>query len=192
MKRAAKQVRKLRTMLGCLHQPDTQCIAKGKIGRKYEFGHKVSVAVSATTNWVVAALGLPGNPYDGHTLRATLDKAQQNINLPIKEVYVDRGYKEHGCDESIVTIDRERQGKLTRTIWKKLKHRAAIEPVIGHLKSDCRLERNYLPGEAGNAMNAILSAAAYNFRKLLKGLWSLLGFIRMVLEGRSMALSPRI
>lgn len=129
--------------------------------------------MSATTNWVVAALGLPRNPYDGHTLHATLEKAEQNIKRPIKEVYVDRDYKGHGCDEGIVTIDRERQGKLTRRVWKQLKHRAAIEPVIGHLKSDCRLERNYLSGEAGNAIHAILSAAGYNFRKLLKGLWSL-------------------
>ena len=85
-------------------------------------------------------------------------------------LWVGKPYKSHSGDKSIVSIDRERQGKLTRTIWKKLKHRAAIEPIIGHLKSDCRLERNYLLGEAGNAINAILSAAGYNFRKLLKGL----------------------
>ncbi|MEG0143934.1 MAG: transposase [Akkermansia sp.] len=159
---------------------------------KYEFGHKVSLAVSATTNWVVAALGLKDNPFDGHTLEATLQKAEQNINRTIKEVYVDRGYKGHGCDANIVTIDRERRRTLTRTVWKKLKHRSAIEPVIGHLKSDCRLERNYLTGEEGNAINAILSAAGYNFRKLLKELVKLFVLIRIMLQGRMIAQLPSI
>ena len=135
---------------------------------------------------------MPGNPFDGHTLKETLQKAEQNTNVPIKEVYVDRGYKGHGCDENIVTIDRERKGSLTRRIWKKLKHRSAIEPVIGHLKSDCRLERNYLSGEEGNAINAILSAAGYNFRKLLKGLVKLCVLIRLMMLGRMIAQSPSI
>ncbi len=210
MKRAGKQVKSLRTMLGRLirdiqrkvingvsnrmqnllekatrihtqqrndknkiysiHEPGAQCISKGKVGKKYEFGHKVSLAVTTIGSWILAALGLKGNPYDGHTLSVTLEKVKEITGKEVKKVYVDRGYRNHGCDEQVVMVDRARRGKLSKGVWKNLKHRSAIEPVIGHLKSDCRLERNYLQGEEGNAINAILSAAGYNFRKILKGL----------------------
>ncbi|MEG2809381.1 MAG: transposase [Akkermansia sp.] len=85
-----------------------------------------------------------------------------------------------------------RQMKRAAKQVKKLKHRSAIEPVIGHLKSDCRLERNYLTGEEGNAINAILSAAGYNFRKLLKELVKLFVLIRIMLQGRMIAHLPSI
>ncbi|MEG2971766.1 MAG: transposase, partial [Akkermansia sp.] len=85
-----------------------------------------------------------------------------------------------------------RQMKRAAKQVKKLKHRSAIEPVIGHLKSDCRLERNYLTGEEGNAINAILSAAGYNFRKLLKELVKLFVLIRIMLQGRMIAQLPSI
>lgn len=191
-RRFHRQKKTDKNKLYSLHKPSTQCIAKGKIGRKYEFGHKVSVAVCATINWVVVALGLKGNPFDGHTFQSTLDKVEETIKRPIKEVYVDRGYKGHGCDEKLVTINRERRGKFTKTIWKTLKHRSVIEPVIGYLKSDCRLERNYLAEEVGNAINALLSGAGYNFRKLLKGIMKLFVLIRIMLQGRMIAKSPTI
>ncbi len=182
--RILNQKRNDKNKIYSIHEPDVQCISKGKVGRKYEFGHKISLAVTTMGNWVVASLGLKGNPYDGHTLKATIEKVEENTGKRVKEVFVDRGYRKHGCDEDVVMVDRERRGKLSKTIWKKLKHRSAIEPVIGHLKSDCRLERNYLQGEEGNAINAVLSAAGYNFRKLLKAISLFFEFILYMLQNK--------
>jgi len=154
-----------------VHEPQVQCIAKGKAGKKYEFGQKVSVATTSKGGWLIGALCVTGNPYDGHTLQRQIEQVDRlNIKKPASQtVHVDMGYRGHEYQgEKTVIIDKRRRGETPRRIWRWMKRRAAVEPTIGHLKSDHRLDRNQLRGTLGDSINAILSAAAMNFRKLLR------------------------
>jgi IS5 family transposase len=154
-----------------VHAPEVECIAKGKAHKQYEFGIKVGLVTTNKESFVLAATALPGNPYDGHTLQTCLDQAQRTSGVAAKEVFVDKGYKGHGCttDTCKVFISGARRG-ITPSINRRLKRRNAIEPVIGHMKSDGRLSRNFLKGSHGDAINALLCAAAHNLRKILNKL----------------------
>jgi IS5 family transposase len=152
-----------------VHEPEVACIAKGKAGKKYEFGNKVSLAATSKGGWLLGALSLLGNPYDGHTLDAQLAQVRRLVTThAVKEGHVDMGYRgnNHQGPETII-VDKRRRGTIPKRVWKGMKRRAAIEPTIGHLKAEHRLERNRLKGTQGNAINALLSAAAMNFQKLL-------------------------
>lgn len=157
-----------------VHEPEVQCIAKGKAGKKYEFGQKVSVAVTSKGGWLMGALCAAGNPYDGHTLQKQIEQVER---LCIKKsgqktVHVDMGYRGHNYQgEHVVIVDKRRRGETPKRTWRWMKRRAAVEPTIGHLKAEHRLERNQLRGTLGDSINAILSAAAMNFGKLLGFLW---------------------
>jgi IS5 family transposase len=166
-----------------VHEPEVQCIAKGKAGKPYEFGNKVSVAVTSRGGWMVGAKSFTGNPYDGHTLTAQLKQVNNLIGDKVSEAHVDMGYRGHD-DEGAVTVrvDKRQRGKTPRALWRWMKRRAAVEPSIGHLKNEHRLERNRLKGVAGDAINAILSAAAMNFHKLLGAFWRI--FLRRLLGRR--------
>jgi IS5 family transposase len=151
-----------------VHEPEVECIAKGKAGKPYEFGNKVGVAVSSRGGWFVGAKSFTGNPYDGHRLDAQLRQVDNLIGNHVSEAHVDMGYRGHDYDgPATVHIDKRRRGRTSRRLWRWMKRRAAVEPSIGHLKNEHRLERNRLKGVAGDAINAILSAAAMNFHKLL-------------------------
>ena len=154
-----------------VHAPEVECIAKGKAHKQYEFGVKVGIVSTNKESFVVGARALPGNPYDGHTLKECLAQSQRITKIAPVEVYTDKGYKGHGCgtDELKVWIAGTRRG-VTRAIHTKLKRRNAVEPVIGHLKSDGRLARNFLKGVQGDAVNALLCGAGHNMRKILKKL----------------------
>jgi IS5 family transposase len=155
-----------------VHEPDVQCIAKGKAGKQYEFGNKVSVAVSSRGGWFVGAKSFTGNPYDGHTLATQMKQVENLIGDRVSEVHVDMGYRGHDYDgAATVHVDKRRRGRTPQALWRWMKRRAAVEPSIGHLKNEHRLERNRLKGVAGNAINAVLSAAAMNFHKLLGAFW---------------------
>lgn len=155
-----------------VHEPEVQCIAKGKAGRRYEFGNKVSVAVSSRGGWFVGARSFPGNPYDGHTLAAQMSQVESLVGGQVSQAYVDMGYRGHDYRGAVaVHVDQRRRGRTPPTLWRWMKRRAAVEPSIGHLKSEHRLERNRLKGAAGNAINAILAAAAMNFHKLIRAFW---------------------
>jgi IS5 family transposase len=155
-----------------VHEPEVQCIAKGKAGKQYEFGNKVSVAVTSRGGWMVGAKSFTGNPYDGHTLGAQLKQVDNLIGDRVSEAYVDMGYRGHDYEGAVtVRVDKRQRGKTPRALWRWMKRRAAVEPSIGHLKNEHRLERNRLKGIAGDAINAILSAAAMNFHKLLGAFW---------------------
>lgn len=157
-----------------LHEPGVHCISKGKSHKKYEFGHKVSIAVTTKSNWVVASYALKGNPYDGHTVTETLAKIENLTGTKLKEVFADRGYRGHDYrGEAEVHIDKARRGRTPLCIWKKLKQRARIEPVIGHLKQENRMGLNRLGGLLGDKVNSLLSGAGFNFRKLLRELLTL-------------------
>jgi IS5 family transposase len=152
-----------------VHAPETECIAKGKAHKKYEFGVKVSVASTSADNFVVGMQAMPGRPYDGHTLKLAIEQVASLTGTQPKEAFVDRGYKGHKLEGIAVWIAGAKRG-VTAAIKKKLKRRNAVEPVIGHMKSDGRLARNFLKGSEGDAMNAVLCGAGYNLRKILKRL----------------------
>lgn len=155
-----------------VHEPEVECIAKGKAGRQYEFGNKVSVAVSSRGGWFVGARSFTGNPYDGHTLATQMKQVESLIGDKVVQAHVDMGYRGHDYDGAVaVHVDKRRRGRTPRALWRRMKQRAAVEPSIGHLKSEHRLERNRLKGVDGNAINAVLAAAAMNFHKLLGAFW---------------------
>ena len=167
-----------------VHEPEVHCIAKGKAGKQYEFGNKVSVAVSSRGGWFVGAKSFTGNPYDGHTLATQIEQVENLIGNKVSEVHVDMGYRGHDYDGAVaVHVDKRRRGRTPRALWRWMKRRAAAEPSIGHLKNEHRLERNRLKGVAGNAINAVLAAAAMNFHKLLGALWRI--FLRCLLNIRN-------
>jgi IS5 family transposase len=152
-----------------VHEPEVECIAKGKAGKPYEFGNKVSIAVSSRGGWFVGAKSFTGNPYDGHTLAEQMKQVDQLIGNTAREVHVDMGYRGHDyVGNATIHVDKRQRGRTPKALWKRMKRRAAVEPSIGHLKNEHRLERNRLKGVAGDAINAILSAAAMNFQKLLR------------------------
>ena len=152
-----------------VHAPEVECIAKGKAHKPYEFGVKVGVVVTSRESFVVGMKALPGNPYDGHTLEASLAQTQRLTGIALKEAYVDRGYRGHGIplDRLKIWIAGAKRG-VTVAIRKKLKRRNAVEPVIGHMKTDGRLGRNFLKDTQGDAMNALLCGAGHNLRKILR------------------------
>jgi IS5 family transposase len=152
-----------------VHAPETECIAKGKAHKKYEFGVKVSIASTSADNFVVGMQALPGRPYDGHTLKQAIEQVAALTGTLPKEAYVDRGYKGHKLGVLSVWIAGAKRG-VTAAIKKKLKRRNAVEPIIGHMKSDGRLARNFLKGTEGDAMNAVLCGAGHNLRKILRRL----------------------
>jgi len=160
-----------------VHESEVECIAKGKAGKQYEFGNKVSVAVSSRGGWFVGAKSFAGNPYDGHTLAEQMKQVVNLIGNRVSEAHVDMGYRGHDYQGAVaVHVDKRRRGRTPRTLWRWMKRRAAVEPSIGHLKSEHRLERNRLKGTAGNAINATLAAAGMNFQKLLRAFWHIFPF----------------
>jgi IS5 family transposase len=112
---------------------------------------------------------LPGNPYDGHTLGVVLPEIEAQIGAPVTRVLADRGYRGHNASPEMrfkVYIAGQKRG-VTNAIKRELRRRSAVEPVIGHAKADHRMGRNFLKGAHGDAANAILAAAGYNFRRRL-------------------------
>jgi IS5 family transposase len=151
------------------HAPEVEVIAKGKARTPYEFGVKVGVASTLRGNLIVGARSFPHNPYDGHTLQEQLEQASILSDSTIKDVYVDLGYR--GVDQQNPTVSIKHRGKYKRLSDKErrlLKRRQAIEPIIGHLKSDHRMNRCHLKGANGDAIHAVLCAAGYNIRWLLR------------------------
>ena len=164
-----------------LHAPEVECLAKGKAHKKYEFGVKVSVAVTNRSGFVLGMMALPGNPYDGHTLQAAASQVERLTGTPVARLYVDRGYRGHndrGKDR--VFLSGQRRG-LTPTIRQELRRRSAIEPAIGHMKTDGRLGRNYLLGTLGDAINAILAGVGHNLRLILNRLRALFALVIIAL-----------
>jgi transposase, IS5 family len=167
--RLLAQQRQDKNKLYSLHAPEVECIAKGKAHKKYEFGIKVSLAATQRDNFIVGALSLPGNPYDGHTLPAALRQVERLTGTKPERCFVDRGYRGHGIEGTEVYIAGQKRG-ITRALRRALKRRNAIEPIIGHTKHDGLMGRNYLKGTCGDAMNAILAAAGHNLRIILRKL----------------------
>ena len=159
-----------------LHEPEVDCISKGKARVRYEFGCKVSIATTLDEGFVVGMRGFPGNPYDGHTLIPALEQVEiltdQRPNLAV----VDRGYRGHGALKTRVLISGTRRG-LTPKLIADLRRRSAIEAEIGHMKTDGRLSRSPLKGTLGDALFAVLCGCGHNIRKILAHLRALLALI---------------
>jgi IS5 family transposase len=152
-----------------LHEPEVRCISKGKAHKRYEFGQKVAVATTNGGNWMVAAKLLPDNPYDGHTLAETLTTVESVTGVFVTDAYVDKGYRGHGyAGATNVHVAGQGYANRSRSERRRRRRRSAIEPKIGHLKSDHRMDRCFLAGLAGDAINAVLAAAGSNLRKLVR------------------------
>ena len=172
------QQRKDKNKLYSCHAPEVECIAKGKAHKRYEFGCKVSVASTSRDNWIVGIQAHHGNPYDGHTLTGVLSQVERISGNTVKEAYCDRGYRGHKHSGETVVHIADTKRRLSRSLRKWLKRRCAIEPIIGHLKSDGRLDRNYLKGKVGDKINALLCGSGANIRKLIAAFLCPLGFCR--------------
>jgi transposase, IS5 family len=167
-----------------LHAPEVECIGKGKAHRPYEFGVKVSVATtlhrSRGGQFVAHVASLPGNPYDGHTLAKVIPGIEMLVGNVIERIFTDAGYRGHnaplGYKFKVFTAGQKR--RVTPQIKRQMRRRAAVEPVIGHLKAEHRMGRNYLAHPAGDAINAVLAAAGYNFRLLIR--WLSLLWLRIL------------
>ena len=157
--------------LYALHAPEVECIAKGKARTRYEFGVKTSIAVTnartAGGQFIVGMQALPGSPYDGHTLTGQIAQIERLTGVTVERAYVDRGYRGHKHDGPAKVYIAHSRGIASPTIRRELRRRNAIEPIIGHTKSDGLLERNHLAGATGDAINAVLVAAGHNMRLLI-------------------------
>src|SRR3990172_5297860 len=154
-----------------LHEPHTQCIGKGKEHKKYEFGSKVSIIKTKNSGVIIGAINIERNDYDAHTLESALEQQQRLTGHILKNNFVDRGYRgvKNVLGTNILTpknyshLNNYQKQKLR----KGFRRRAAIEPVIGHLKSDYRLSRNFYKGIFGDNINVMLAAAAMNFKRMM-------------------------
>ena len=159
-----------------LHEPDVDCISKGKARVRYEFGTKVSIATTIDEGFVVGMRALPGNPYDGHTLAEALEQVEILTDQRPELAVVDRGYRGHGVETTRVLISGSKRG-LTPALKKLLRRRSAIEPEIGHMKTDGRLARCPLKGLRGDAIFAVLCGCGHNLRKILNHIRKLLSLL---------------
>lgn len=169
-----------------LHAPEVECIGKGKARQPYEFGVKAGIVTSHTKGLIVGARTFPNNPFDGHTLAQQLEQTGillQDLQVQPKTVIVDLGYRGVDHDNPGVRIIHRGKSKgLSKTERRWLCRRQAIEPIIGHLKEDHGMRRHWLKGQLGDAINAVLCAAGFNLKWLLraiarlglKALWQLL------------------
>lgn len=166
--RLLNQTKDSKNKLYSIHAPEVECISKGKAHKRYEFGNKVSMVTTSKSSWIVAIRSHHGNPYDGHTLKAAIEKAEEMTNWKARNVTADLGYRGHDYDgQAQVNIaNRMTMKHKSKSLIKWLKRRSAIEPIFGHLKSDNRLERNLLKGKEGDHINAVLAACGFNLRKL--------------------------
>lgn len=197
--RVLRQKRQDKNKVYSLHEPEVACISKGKEHKKYEFGSKVSIAVTQKSGVIIGALNIPGNDYDGHTLDAALQQQQRLTCHKLKEAFVDRGYR--GRKEVLGTLihtPKTFSSKLTDYHKNKLKEgftkRAAIEPKIGHLKADHRLSRNFYKGIKGYNINVMLAAAAMNFKRMMN-IWKdnlLALFFRLVQIVTKLTPTPKV
>lgn len=158
-----------------IHQPHVKCIAKGKEAKKYEFGNKSSIVKTRESGIIVGAMAFIENLYDGDTLLPQLEQTERITGHKPKVGIVDRGYKGrkevNGVQIIIPTkLPASANNYQKQKMRKRFRARAGIEPIIGHLKQDHRMSRNYLLDEQGDLVNTLLAAAGFNLRKMLQRL----------------------
>jgi IS5 family transposase len=183
----AQEQRQRGRKIYALHAPEVECIGKGKARAPYEFGCKVSIATSARSpkggQFVLHAKALHGNPHDGRTLAPVLADLQRLTGVAVQRAHVDKGYRGYQRMAGVrVWISGQVRG-ATAAIRREMRRRAAVEPIIGHMKDAHHLGRNHLKGRQGDRINAVLAAAGFNFSLLLRWLGR---FLRAVLQLLSM------
>ncbi|KPK33225.1 MAG: hypothetical protein AMS24_01925 [Chlamydiae bacterium SM23_39] len=162
------QTRESKDKIYSIHEPKVECISKGKVHKKYEFGCKVSFVSTHREGIILSAQAIHGNPYDGHTLKKVIEDAENVAQTEINSIFVDRGYRGSEIKEKKIYISGQK--RLTRYFKKLLRRRQSIEPHIGHMKQDGKLGRNYLKGIHGDKLNATLSGVGHNLRLILNHL----------------------
>jgi IS5 family transposase len=196
--RIRTQQRNDKNKLYALHAPEVECIGKGKARKPYEFGVKSAVVVSHKHGLMLGARTFPGNPYDGHILSAVLEQATnitQDLSVTIRQVVADLGFRgvdADNPDKQIIHRGKYKSLSPQQKGW--LRRRQAVEPAIGHLKSDHRMDRCWLQGALGDALHSISCAAGYNLRWLLRAIARLgLGpvFLRLLQAALSLAQTMR-
>lgn len=160
-----------------IHKPFTACIAKGKAHKQYEFGNKVGLMINPKNLVVIAVKSYKGNPHDSKTIEPLLNQIQKNLNYQPEEVVYDRGGRGkttiNGVKISTPKPPLKKESRYSKIKKrKKFRRRAAIEPVIGHLKKDFRMEQNYLSGDNSPQINALLAAMGWNLKKMMEKLKS--------------------
>jgi IS5 family transposase len=174
-KRLYRQKREDKGKLYSIHAPEVECISKGKAHKRYEFGCKVRMVTTSKGNWILGIDAIPGNPYDGHTLKASIEQATKIAGWQPNEAYCDKGYRGSATIEgTTIQLTNRKKKSVSRWGWKWFKRRSAIEPIFGHLKSDNKLDRNHLKGKEGDRINAILAGCGFNMRKLLRAFFLLI------------------
>jgi transposase, IS5 family len=153
-----------------LHEPEVKCFTKGKEHKKFEFGSKAAVLITQTTGVIVGALNFSETLHDSKTLPAVIEQYERLNQKKPRAIFTDRGYRGPKQVSDVIIHTPKPQANITKQQRKQHCRRAAIEPVIGHLKQDYRLIRNYLKGTTGDAINLLLSAAAMNFKRVMN-LW---------------------
>jgi IS5 family transposase len=194
-KRVLNQQKEDKNKIYSLHELEVACIAKGKEHKKFEFGSKVSIAITRTTNVIVSVVTFKGNPHDSKTLEQTLECYQRIVGKQAKEVAVDRGYRGKTMvgDTKIYAptkpkaSDSDYQKRVQR---KRFRRRAAIEPIIGHTKADHRMARCFLKGFKGDERNAIMAAAGFNFKRWIRKAISWLNFYLLLIVQYSKITEP--
>lgn len=172
--RVLAQTRHSKDKIYSLHEPEVACIAKGKSHKPYEFGSKISVSTLPGSNVVVNISHFLGNPHDSQTLEPVLKQMEKDLKKPFEYAIVDRGYKGNSTiGATTIVVPNPEKDKTKSIEYQKIKSkqcrsRAAIEPIIGHLKQDHRMLRNFLKGVVGDKINAIMAGAAFNFKIALR------------------------
>jgi IS5 family transposase len=188
-KRILSQKPKDKNKLYALHAPEVECLAKGKARTPYEFGVKVSITTTHKEGLVVGMRSMPGSPYDGHTLAEALEQAAILSEVTPEVAVVDRGYKGVAIDGVKIYHPGLRRG-ITRGLRAMIKRRSAIEPAIGHMKTDGKLDRNWLKGALGDAMQAVLCGAGHNLRMILRKLRFFYALVLIALLNHTVAALP--
>ena len=171
--RVLNQQRKDTNKVYSLHEPDVRCITKGKEAKKYEFGNKVSLVKTMKSGIIVGALSFKENLYDADTLDPKLQQVERLTRKLPETAITDRGYRGKkrvlGVEILIPGKPKKRASNYEKHKARKyFRARAGIEPVIGHVKHDHRMIINYLSGTQGDAINTLLAAAGFNFKKILR------------------------
>lgn len=172
--KAVNQKRNDKNKIYSLHELEVACIAKGKVHPKYEFGSKVSFITTQNTNLVLGVTSFKGNPHDSKIVEESLKTMNRVIGKLPDIAYGDRGFrgKKMVMDTEIMTPDngKGKTEKEKKKVKAKMRRRTAIEPIISHVKHQFRMARNYLKGELGDEINAILAGAAFNFKSWMNQL----------------------
>ena len=174
-KQVLDQTRTSKNKVYSLHKDFTACIAKGKAHKKYEYGNKIGLMINPKDLVIMSIEGFEGNPYDRNTIEPLLEQFEKHLNYLPKEVVYDRGGRGQSSIKG-VSIATPKPPKVTdssyqrRKARKKFRRRAAIEPVIGHLKTDFRMAQNYLKGRDSPRINAMLAATGWNLKKMMEKL----------------------